>query len=250
MHNLKVGCADCSVIQTTETFLLDCHNIEEHSHLLPDSKRLRGVFITHQHSDHYSGLEYLRRKKYSIEFLVCSPYDRRVGDTSVTLDEWNECADHVEYFKTNGSKVHYPYQQEKWDKPWWETAGLRFWMLGPTRATADAHTREIHDACLVFQVNMGERKCVFTGDASDLNLQDVAGVNHICGDILHASHHGSLNGADLSFIKKCAPKYTVISTATGVHDNVPHPTALKRYADNTTTRVYRTDQDGSLKWSF
>jgi beta-lactamase superfamily II metal-dependent hydrolase len=45
-------------------------------------------------------------------------------------------------------------------------------------------------------------------------------------------------------------KYTMISTASGVHDNVPHPTALKRYQDNTSEVVYRTDVDGSWKFTF
>ena len=83
-----------------------------------------------------------------------------------------------------------------------------------------------------------------------MNLQDVAEVDHICDDILHASHHGSFEGADLAFIKKCNAGYTVISTEAGVHDNVPHRTALERYRVNTRHRVYRTDQDGSLKWAF
>ena len=36
----------------------------------------------------------------------------------------------------------------------------------------------------------------------------------------------------------------------GVHDNVPHPTAMKRYNDNTQQKVYRTDQDSSIEWTL
>jgi beta-lactamase superfamily II metal-dependent hydrolase len=92
--------------------------------------------------------------------------------------------------------------------------------------------------------------CLFNGDASGANLQNVAALSHICDDILHASHHGSIEGADLGFIKKCNASYAVISTEADVHDNVPHPTALQRYRENTKNRVYRTDQDGSLRWRF
>jgi beta-lactamase superfamily II metal-dependent hydrolase len=116
-------------------------------------------------------------------------------------------------------------------------------------ATSD--TRDLHDASLVIHAKLNSRQCLFTGDASDANLEDVAAsVTNICNDILHASHHGSIDGASLSFIKACSAVYTVISTESGVHDNVPHPTALRRYADNTKGKVYRTDVDGSLKWSF
>lgn len=37
---------------------------------LPKNKTLRGVFITHQHSDHYSGLQYLRGEGYAIEYRI------------------------------------------------------------------------------------------------------------------------------------------------------------------------------------
>ena len=150
-----------------------------------------------------------------------------------------------------GSKVYKPYRQTDFSKPWWEVDGLEFRMLGPASRIADADTRELHDACLVVHLRAGKRVCLFTGDASDTNLANVAATTtRICDDILHASHHGSLNGADLTFIKVCNATYTVVSTASGVHESVPHPTALKRYRDNTSGRVYRTDTDGSVMWAF
>ena len=70
LHCLNVGCADASIIVTsTATFLVDCHNIADYSNFLPLSKRFRGVFITHQHSDHYSGLGYLKDKDKWSHFL-------------------------------------------------------------------------------------------------------------------------------------------------------------------------------------
>ena len=250
LHHLNVGCADASLIVTTGTFLVDCHRIEEYARLLPANKQLRGVFVTHQHNDHYSGLDYLRRAGYGIDCLIYSPYVRRRDDGSVTIEEWNEFAALKLHFEQKGTKCYMPFRQSSWDKPFWETNDVRFWVLGPEAATAQAETRELHDACLVVKAHLGNRKCLFTGDASDANLIDVAGLNHICDDILHASHHGSLSGADLGFIKKCNATYTVISTESGTYENVPHPTALRRYEDHTSQKVYRTDQDGSLKWSF
>lgn len=151
------------------------------------------------------------------------------------------------WFQARGTKVYRPYRQASFEKPWWETNGARFWMLGPFKSVATAATRELHDACLVFNVKLGQRRCVFTGDASDRNLQSIAdNTKGISGDILHASHHGSLQGANLAFIKKSAPKYTVVSTAPGVYDSVPHPTAMKRYRDHTSDEVYRTDVSGDL----
>lgn len=250
LHHLDVGCADASLISTSGTFLVDSHRIQDHEHLLPSNKHLRGVFITHQHRDHYSGLEYLQKHRYTIDWLIYSPYERRYNDASVTREEWDEFAALRDQFQANGTKLSTPFRQDTWEKPFWDTNGVRFWVLGPRRSTARSDTRHIHDACLVVKAHLGNRSCLFTGDASDKNLQDVAGGNYICDDILHASHHGSIEGADLDFIKGANAKYTVISTEPGVHENVPHPTALQRYKNHTREKIYRTDKDGSLKWTF
>lgn len=252
LHHLDVGCADASVIKTSSaTFLIDCHNIEDHSHLLPSNKNLRGVFITHQHEDHYSGLSYLKDKGYTIDRLIYSPYERRYGDNSVTIDEWNEFNSYRDYFQRKGTQLHKPYRQSSFNNPWWKSDGVSFYIIGPAKSIATSNTRELHDACLVILATMGKRKCLFTGDASDDNLKWIAdNTTDYCNDILHASHHGSINGADLDFIKKCNADYTVVSTKSGVHSNVPHSTAMQRYRNNTKRKVYRTDQDGSLEWTF
>ena len=252
LHCLNVGCADASVINTDSgTFLVDCHNIADHDHTLPSSKRLRGVFITHQHEDHYSGLRYLCSKGFSIDHLIYSPYNRRRGDDSVTLEEWNEFTWFKEYFAANGTQLHAPYRQATWEKAWWSTDGIRFEIIGPHQSTANSDTRHLHDACLVIKAILGQRACLFTGDASDLNLEYIAdNTNNYCNDILHASHHGSLEGAYLEFVKKCNAQYTLISTASGKYDNVPHSTALRRYTEHTAHDVRRTDVDGTWMWTF
>ncbi|MDD2465296.1 MAG: MBL fold metallo-hydrolase [Desulfobulbus sp.] len=249
---LKVGCGDATAIRTdTATFLVDTYQINEHSSLLPSNKKIRGVFITHQHSDHYSGLQYLWDNGYSIDCLIYSPYERRRGDTSVTLDEWNEFNDLKDKFKGKGTKLFSPHRQDSWDKPYWETNGAKFWLIGPDKGTAATDTREIHDACLVIKADLGKRKILFAGDASDKNLQFIEeNTKNFCDDILHASHHGSINGAYLPFIKKCSAKYTLISTKSGVYESVPDSTALRRYNDNTENKVYRTDNDGTITWTF
>ena len=252
LHCLAVGCADATVIIANDaTFLIDCHNIGDYSHLLPSDKHLRGVFITHQHEDHYSGLNYLKENGYSIDYLIYSPYQRRYGDNSVTIDEWNEFNSLKDHFAKNETKIHAPYRQSSFDEPCWETNGFRFWIIGPHSSVAESETREIHDASLVVKSELGERYCLFAGDASDTSLEYIAKyTKNYCNDILHASHHGSLNGAHLDFVKGCNAQYTLISTQIGVYENIPHPTALQRYKEHTKHDVHRTDVDGSWKWVF
>lgn len=253
LYCLNVGWGDASLIITdSATFLVDCHNIGDHANLLPSSKHILGVFITHQHRDHYSGLIYLKEKGYSIEYLIYSPYSRRHGDNSVTLEEWNEFNTLKDFFARRGTELYSPYRQEGFSgTAWWGTDGVKFEIIGPHASTADSETRELHDASLVIKAILGDRNCLFCGDASDTNLEYIANnTNNYCNDILHASHHGSLNGAHLDFIKKCNAKYTLISTQTGIYENSPHPDALRRYKDNTEYAVRRTDIDGSWRWTF
>ena len=252
LYHLNVGCADASVIKTSSaTFLIDCHNIEDHSYLLPANKKLRGVFITHQHEDHYSGLGYLKDEGYTIDHLIYSPYQRRRGDNSVSIEEWNEFNGYLDYFERRCTKLHMPYRQQNFDQPWGSADGVSFEIIGPAESIATSDTRELHDACLVILAIMGNRKCLFTGDASDASLKWIADhTKNYCDDILHASHHGSINGADLDFIKGCNAVYTVVSTESGVHSNVPHPTAMQRYRYYTQEEVHRTDLSGTRIWKF
>jgi len=104
---------------------------------------------------------------------------------------------------------------------------------------------------LVFNVRKGDMTIMFTGDASDKALERV--TNHFnlnTKHILHASHHGSINGAYLEFIKKVNPNYTIVSTKSGVYSNVPHPTALQRYKTYTKKHVRRTDVNGTRTFTF
>ena len=103
---LDVGWGDASVIQTDKaTFLVDCHSLSDYSSFLPKDKHISGVIITHQHNDHYSGLEYLKDKGYSIGHLIYSPYNRRPGDNSVTIEEWNEFNSLKDAFTSEGTKT-------------------------------------------------------------------------------------------------------------------------------------------------
>lgn len=250
---LNVGCADTSIINTDtgDFFMIDCYDDSIFKAYLPANMHIKALFITHQHYDHFKGMEYLINEGYIIDYLIYSPYERRYGDNSIEYDEWTDFNNYLAYFVNNGTKVYTPCRQDDFSKPWWNIDGLRIWMIGPEKNIASSDTRELHDASLVFTVKGEKRTCLFTGDASDTSLNWIAkNTNNHCDDILHASHHGSINGADLDFIKKCNAKYTIVSTKAGVYDSVPDSEAMRRYNQYTSEKVYRTDESGNLKFNF
>lgn len=248
-----VGHGDCTIIGTDsgKRVLIDCYGIEKYASLLPKNKLIEAVFITHPHDDHFGGLSFLRNNKYKIKRLIHSPYVRRHNDASVELPEWNRFRSHAVAYANSGTIIHQPFRQQNVKNVFFKCDGVSYRILGPHEHIANRDKRHVHDACLVVHVSAGTRKFLICGDASDLNLAEVASkTNNLCGDVLRASHHGSLQGADLSFIKKANPKYTLISTKVGTFESVPHPTAMSRYQNNTRVSVFRTDLNGSRKWTF
>ena len=243
---LKVGCADCTVMHLgSKVVMVDCHqgnpnNGEENIIDYIPNKKIDILILTHQHYDHFDGIKTLIDNNIEVVKVWESNYKRRYGDNSVEYDEWQ---DYQRLVAKLNAKVYRPTRStDIFDT----VGGATFQFLGPKKNINDKETRELHDASLVFIMRKGNMSVVFTGDASDWALGEVVDYFDLKKEhVLHASHHGSINGAHLEFIKKINPNYTIISTKSGVHENVPHPTALQRYRNYTRKAVIRTDVDGT-----
>ena len=248
---LNVGCGDATIIRSNTSYsLVDSHGIEDYSEYLPIDKKFKCVFITHQHRDHFDGLNFLYRNDYEIKYLIYNPYSRRLNDKSVTPEEWREFNKLKNGFVSRGTEIMTPFRQLSFNEPFISSGIVKYYILGPSRTVESLETRELHDACLIIKAVTPHRSCLFTGDASDSNLNQVFSTySNYCNDILHVSHHGSINGADLEFIKGCDGQLAVISTDSGVFPSVPESKALRRYRDNFPS-VHRTDTGGTLRVNF
>ena len=67
------------------------------------------------------------------------------------------------------------------------------------------------------------------------NLQDI--------DVLKVGHHGSKTSSSKSFIDEVNPKYSIISVGKNNRYGHPNDNVLDNLEDS---KVYRTDQDGSI----
>ena len=243
---LKVGCADCTVMHLgTKVVMVDCHQGNSDNgevdilDYIPNS-HIDIFILTHQHYDHFDGIQVLLDNNISVSEIWESNYKRRYGDNSVDVDEWNKYQDLLS--KLN-AKIYHPTRSAKnFDT----VGGAKFQFYSPKKNINDKDTRELHDASLVFTVRKGTMSATFTGDASDWALEEVTSYFTLeKKHVLHASHHGSINGAYLGFVKAINPNYTIISTKSGVYENVPHSTALQRYKNYSRKAVRRTDVDGT-----
>lgn len=249
---LQVGCGDCSVLSIgSKIIMVDCYESNDYGvniiDYVPANSTIDLLILTHPHYDHFLGIEKLIANNITVKEIWGSPYERRYGDHSLEYDEYKKYQSLVE--KLN-AKVYTPTRKEGiYDT----IEGYDFYILNPVSNINSIDTRELHDACLVVSIqkqSSTKDKTIFCGDVSDWALDKVIEKYDVGGtNILHASHHGSINGANLDFIKAVSPNYTIISTKSGVHENVPHSTAIQRYKSYTTKSVKRTDTDGTQSFS-
>ena len=105
-----------------------------------------------------------------------------------------------------------------------------------------------NDNSSVIYTELNKHKFLFMGDAGvevedDLiekyNLQNI--------DVLKVGHHGSRTSSSKGFIDDINPRYSIISV--GKNNRYGHPN--KEVLNNLkSSRVYRTDQDGSIMFKI
>jgi competence protein ComEC len=257
VHFLNVGCADCTVFEMdNDLVIVDAGyrrqgnsvskptNIQSYLREVIGKTYIDLLVVSHPHHDHYLGLEDLIGYATVAKFWG-SPYQRRYGDNSLSLNDWTEYQSLRDRLVPDTTRRSTPYKGESVT-----FSDCTFTVLGPRNSLNASDTRECHDGSLVLWVGTPKNQIVVCGDASDSEL------GQICQDwnlstcsILRASHHGSINGAELEFIKAASPRDTAISTKTGIFDNVPSPVALQRYKTH-SQNVFRTDVNDTLTASL
>ena len=105
-----------------------------------------------------------------------------------------------------------------------------------------------NDNSSVIYTELNNHKFLFMGDAGleveeDLiekyNLQDI--------DVLKVGHHGSKTSSSEEFIDNITPKYSIISVGKNNRYGHPNKEVLNNLQDS---KVYRTDQDGSIMFKI
>ena len=101
-----------------------------------------------------------------------------------------------------------------------------------------------NDNSNVIYIELDGYKFMFMGDSGIEKEKDILDKYNISNiDVLKVGHHGSKTSSSKKFIDEINPKYSIISV--GKNNRYGHPN--KEILNNLdTSKVYRTDQDGSI----
>ena len=89
---------------------------------------------------------------------------------------------------------------------------------------------------------------MFMGDASSTTEKEILDKYNLPEiDVLKVGHHGSKTSSSKEFINEINPKYSIISV--GKNNRYGHPN--NEVLDNLeNSKIYRTDQDGSIMFKI
>ena len=105
-----------------------------------------------------------------------------------------------------------------------------------------------NDNSNVIYTELNGYKFLFMGDASTSTEKEIMDKYNLPDiDVLKVGHHGSKTSSSQEFINKIQPKYSIISV--GKNNRYGHPN--KEVLDNLKdTKIYRTDEDGSIMFKI
>ena len=106
----------------------------------------------------------------------------------------------------------------------------------------NSEPEEKNDSSIVLQLNFGDEKYLFMGDAETKaeNSRNWEKVN-----VLKVGHHGSNTSSSENFINAVSPEIAIVSVGPNNSYNLPKNEILEKLKKINTT-IYRTDQDGSI----
>lgn len=105
-----------------------------------------------------------------------------------------------------------------------------------------------NDSSNVIYTEIDGYKFMFMGDAGIEKEKDILDKYNISNvDVLKVGHHGSKTSSSESFINEMNPRYSIISVGKNNRHGHPNKEVLNTLNDS---KIYRTDQDGSVMFKI
>lgn len=250
---LNAGQGDATIIRLPngKIMVIDCNTDESPENVVEYLKKagitkIDYLVITHPHADHMSGTKEIA-DNFEVGEVWTTDYTRHKSEEPPeSYEKYKEYKDSLKKMERGGTEVKTPTAK---NQPVIDEGKLEVRVLGPPK-NVQGNNEDIHDESLALQIKFGKTSFVFTGDTTNEQQDRIVEYYPVeRTTIWHASHHGSINGANEDVMKKVKPQYTVIPVGEdNVHEH-PDDEAMKIYERNTKKKVYRTDQ-GNVGFRF
>jgi len=250
---LNAGQGDATIVRLPngKVMVIDCNTDDSPENIVEYLKKagitkIDYLVITHPHADHMSGAKQIA-DNLEVKEVWTTEFERHKDDSSPeSYEKFKEYVKSLAKLKRDGAIIKEPSAS---NDPIVKDGDLEVRILAPSRSVKGEND-DIHEESLALRIKFGKTSFVFTGDTTN-EQQDRISEYYPIKDttIWHASHHGSINGANEEVMRKVKPQYTVIPVGEDNPHNHPHDEALKIYDNVTKKKVYRTDQ-GNIGFRF
>ncbi|MCX5790702.1 MAG: MBL fold metallo-hydrolase [Elusimicrobia bacterium] len=195
------------------------------------------VVLTHPHSDHYNGLQYVFSN-----ITVGSFYDTRMDNSGASTDDKLRGQ-----IAALGVNTVYP---APGDELSWGAGGVKAKVFNSCpEAVASSIGNQVNDCSIVIKLSYQGASALFVGDAqADVEARMVSAYGaELKADVLKVGHHGSQYSSSEPFLSAVKPARAYIEVG---KNNYGHPTqgAISRLLA-AGAKVFRTDLDGTQEYS-
>ena len=192
---------------------------------------LDAVILSHPHGDHVGGL---------------APVLRALGANGFA-DSGQSYPGHAYHDALDVARERrIPLWEPRGGDAWKTDDGVTFRFYGPTLPYVTGSRSDINSNSLVFRLEYGRFRMLFTGDAgAETEQRLLARHDDLRADVLKVGHHGSAYGTTQAFLAAVAPSVAIISVG---RDNLfghPAPSTIDALRTHGIT-IYRTDRDGAV----
>jgi competence protein ComEC len=192
---------------------------------------LDAILLSHPHGDHAGGLP---------------PVLRTLG-TDAFADSGQAYPGHAYHDALDVlHKQHTPLLEPRGGNVWRTDDGVTLRFYRPTSPYITGSRSDINSNSLVFRLEYGAFRMLFTGDAgTETEERLLQNRVDLRADVLKVGHHGSAYGTTPEFVHAVSPRAAVISVGRNNLFGHPAPATLA-VLRNADAKLYRTDQDGAV----